>query len=152
MTQAPHVIRGARSGFSLGQGKLEDSLMVALLDTHCGLYMAQTSDNLARRTCISREEMDAYALRSQQAAAAALARGVFKEEIVAGRGRRRAQDSVRVESDDHLRPDTTLEGLAALQAGLRQGRLRHRRQRQRHRRRRRGAGGRQPRRGEGAGA
>jgi len=113
MTQAPHVIRGARSGFSLGQGKLEDSLMVALLDTHCGLYMAQTSDNLARRSAISREAMDAYALRSQQAAAAALARGVFKEEIVAVEVVQ-GKHSVRVESDDHPRPDTTLDGLASL--------------------------------------
>jgi acetyl-CoA acetyltransferase family protein len=113
MTQAPHVIRGARSGFSLGQGKLEDSLMVALLDTHCGLYMAQTSDNLARRSAISREAMDAYALRSQQAAAAALARGVFKGEIVAVEVVQ-GKHSVRVESDDHPRPDTTLEGLASL--------------------------------------
>jgi len=113
MTQAPHVIRGARSGFRLGEGKLEDSLMVALLDTHCGLYMAQTSDNLARRHSISREDMDAYALRSQKAAAAARERGVFKDEIVpvdAPQGRK----TVRVEEDDHLRPDTTLEGLAAL--------------------------------------
>jgi len=113
MTQAPHVIRGARSGFGLGQGKLEDSLMVALLDSYCGLYMAQTSDNLARRASISREQMDAYALRSQQAAAAALARGVFKEEIVAvdvAQGKK----TLRVESDDHLRPDTTLEALAGL--------------------------------------
>jgi len=113
MTQAPHVIRGARSGFGLGQGKLEDSLMVALLDTHCGLYMAQTSDKLARRASISREEMDAYALRSQQTAAAALARGVFAEEIVAvevAQGKK----TVRVENDDHLRPDTTLEALASL--------------------------------------
>src|SRR5688500_2551349 len=55
MSQAPHVIRGARSGFRLGEGKLEDSLMVALLDTHCGLYMAQTSDNLARQHAIARE-------------------------------------------------------------------------------------------------
>src|SRR5262245_45104304 len=69
MSQAPHVIRGARSGFRLGEGKLEDSLMVALLDTHCGLYMAQTSDNLARQYGITREAMDEYALRSQQAAA-----------------------------------------------------------------------------------
>ncbi len=113
MTQAPHVIRGARAGFALGQGKLEDSLMVALLDTHCGLYMAQTSDNLARRNAISREQMDAYALRSQQAAAGAQARGVYKEEIIAvevAQGKK----TVRVEADDHLRPDTTLEGLAAL--------------------------------------
>ena len=113
MSQAPHVIRGARAGLRLGEGKLEDALMVALLDTHCGLYMAQTSDNLARRHAISREDMDAYALRSQKAAAAARARGVFKDEIVpvdAPQGRK----TIRIEEDDHLRPDTTLEGLAAL--------------------------------------
>jgi len=113
MTQAPHVIRGARSGLRLGEGKLEDSLMVALLDTYCGLYMAQTSDNLARRNGISREAMDAYALRSQKAAAAAAERGVFREEIepvevVQGR------KTVRVEADDHLRPETSPEGLSAL--------------------------------------
>jgi acetyl-CoA acetyltransferase family protein len=113
MTQAPHVIRGARKGFRLGEGKLEDSLMVALLDTQCGLYMAQTSDNLARQHGISREAMDEYALRSQKAAAAAAERGVFKEEIApveVSEGR----TTVRVEADDHLRPDTTLAGLAAL--------------------------------------
>ena len=113
MTQAPHVIRGARAGLRLGEGKLEDTLMVALLDTHCGLYMAQTSDNLARRHGISREEMDAYALRSQQAAAAAGRAGVFKEEIVpvdVPQGRKTA----RVDTDDHPRPETTPEGLAAL--------------------------------------
>lgn len=113
MTQAPHVIRGARTGFRLGEGRLEDSLMVALLDTHCGLYMAQTSDNLARRQGITRDQMDAYALRSQQAAAAALARGAFRDEIVpvdVVQGRK----TVRVETDDHPRPDASLEALAAL--------------------------------------
>jgi acetyl-CoA acyltransferase 2 len=113
MSQAPHVVRGARSGFRLGEGKLEDTLMVALLDTHCGLYMAQTSDNLARAHGITRADMDAYALRSQQAAGVALARGVFRDEIVAvaaPQGRK----TVIVDADDHLRPDTTLEGLAAL--------------------------------------
>jgi len=117
MTQAPHVIRGARVGFRLGQGQLEDSLMTALLDTHCGLSMAQTSDNLARRNGITREAMDVYALRSQQATAAAKARGVFEEEIVAvdvPQGRK----TVRVGEDDHSRPDTTLEGLAALKSAF----------------------------------
>jgi len=113
MTQAPHVIRGARSGFRLGEGKLEDSLMVALLDTHCGLYMAQTSDNLARQHGITREAMDAYALRSQKAAASAAARGVFKEEITPVEVAQGSK-TVRVEADDHLRPDTTLAGLLAL--------------------------------------
>ena len=68
MSQAPHVIRGARKGFKLGQGELEDSLMVALLDTLLRLYMAQTSDNLARKYEISREEQDEFALRSQKCA------------------------------------------------------------------------------------
>jgi acetyl-CoA acyltransferase 2 len=113
MSQAPHVVRGARKGLRLGEGVLEDSLMVALLDTHCGLYMAQTSDALARRHGIGREEMDAYALRSQRAAAAARDRGVLAEEIAAVEVPRGRQ-TVRVEVDDHLRPDTTLEGLAAL--------------------------------------
>lgn len=113
MTQAPHVIRGARSGLRLGEGKLEDSLMVALLDTHCGLYMAQTSDNLARRHGITREDMDAYALRSQRSAATAVERGVLSEEIVPV-DVRQGRKTLRVDRDDHLRPETTLEGLAAL--------------------------------------
>ena len=113
MSQAPHVIRGARAGLRLGEGKLEDSLMVALLDTQCGLYMAQTSDTLSRRHGIGREDMDAYALRSQKAAAGAIARGVFKDEIApidVTQGRK----TIRVEADDHPRPETTIEGLAAL--------------------------------------
>jgi acetyl-CoA acetyltransferase family protein len=114
MSQAPHVIRGARSGLRLGEGKLEDALMVALLDTQCGLFMAQTSDNLARQHGLSREDMDAYALRSQKAAAAARERGVFRDEIVPVDAAASGRKTVRVEADDHPRPDTTLEGLAAL--------------------------------------
>src|SRR5215472_18388759 len=82
MSQAPHVIRGARSGFALGQGKLEDSLMVALLDTYCNTPMAGTAENLARRFEIGRDEQDQYALRSQQAAKRALDAGYLAEEIV----------------------------------------------------------------------
>src|SRR5687768_5467151 len=82
MSQAPHVMRGARKGFKLGQGAIEDSLMVALFDTYCGLYMAQTSDNLARKYEISREAQDEFALRSQQRATDALTNGRLQEEIV----------------------------------------------------------------------
>src|SRR2546430_4386572 len=60
MSQAPHVIRGARSGFALGQGKLEDSLMVALLDTYCNTSMAGTADNLARQSELSPQEQGKY--------------------------------------------------------------------------------------------
>src|SRR5918993_163942 len=113
MSQAPHVIRGARSGFALGQGKLEDSLMVALLDTYCNTPMAGTAENLARRHEISREEQDKYALRSQVEAKRALDAGVFAEEIVPVEIKTR-KGTTLFEADDHLRPDTTLEGLAKL--------------------------------------
>lgn len=109
MTQAPHVIRGARKGFRFGQGQLEDSLMVALLDTHTGLYMALTSDNLARKHGISREEQDEFALKSQQKAAAAVDR--LREEMVAVPVGRKQE---LFAADDHMKPDTTIEGLAKL--------------------------------------
>src|SRR5215470_2138699 len=82
MSQAPHVIRGARSGFGLGEGKLEDSLMVALMDSYCNTPMAGTAENLARQHQISRAAQDAYALRSQQEAKRALDAGYLAEEIV----------------------------------------------------------------------
>jgi len=113
MSQAPHVIRGARSGFGLGQGQLEDSLMVALLDTYCNTPMAGTAENLARKHEISREEQDAYALRSQQQAKRALDAGIFAEEIVPVEIKSRKGTSV-FDRDDHLRPETTMEGLAKL--------------------------------------
>src|ERR687884_1396298 len=100
MSQAPHVIRGARWGFKLGQGKLEDSLMVALLDTHCGYYMAQTAENLARKHDITREAQDEFALQSQQRAAAAWEAGRFNDEVVAVEIQTR-ESVTRFERDDH---------------------------------------------------
>src|SRR5437867_3137539 len=105
MSQAPHVIRGARWGLRLGQGKLEDSLMVALLDTYCGCYMATTAENLARKYGITRETQDEFALRSQKLATAAWEAGRFREEIT---------PVEKLDRDDHMRPDTTMEGLAKL--------------------------------------
>jgi acetyl-CoA acetyltransferase family protein len=111
MSQAPFVVRGARKGLKLGQGALEDSLMVALLDTYAGLYMAQTSDNLARKYEISREEQDDFALRSQTCAAEAAKAGRLQEEMVAVPVGRKGE---LFKEDDHMRPDTTKEGLAKL--------------------------------------
>src|ERR1700723_2368855 len=82
MTQAPHVIRGARAGFRLGEGKLEDSLMSSLLDPISGCTMSDTAENCAVEFGITRAASDEYALRSQQTAAAALAAGRLKEEVV----------------------------------------------------------------------
>jgi acetyl-CoA acetyltransferase family protein len=113
MSQAPHVIYGARKGFPLGGGKMQDSLMLALLDPYCGCTMSQTSDNLSNRFEISREQQDEYALGSQQRAAAAQERGVFSEEIVPVEVKARKGTHL-VDVDDHLRPETTLEDLAKL--------------------------------------
>jgi acetyl-CoA acyltransferase 2 len=111
MSQAPHVIRGARKGFKLGQGSIEDSLMVALLDTYSGLYMAQTSDNLARKYSISREEQDQFALQSQKRAVDAVKGGRLQEEIVGVPVGRKGE---LITADDHFREDATIEGLAKL--------------------------------------
>ena len=119
MSQAPHVIRGARSGFALGQGKLEDSLMVALLDTYCNTPMAGTAENLARKFEISRTAQDEYALRSQQEAKRARDSGILAEEIVPVEVKSR-KGNVVVDQDDHLRPETTLEGLAKLKPAFAQ--------------------------------
>src|SRR5258705_12000740 len=103
MSQALHVIRGARSGFPLGGGKLEDSLMVALLDTSCNTPMAGTAENLARKFEITREEQDQYALRSQQEAKRAKDAGYFAEEIVPVDVKSR-KGSFLFDTDDDIRP------------------------------------------------
>jgi len=120
MTQAPHVVRGARRGFRLGGAKLEDSLFEALLDTYCGLMMAQTSDRIAKKYGLTRAEQDEFALESQKRAAAAQAAGKFKEEIVpvAVPGRKGPQT---IAEDNSLRPDTSLEALSKLKASFGEG-------------------------------
>jgi acetyl-CoA acetyltransferase family protein len=113
MSQAPHVIRGLRSGLRLNQGKLEDYLYEALLDPYCGLFMAQTAEKCASKYGISREEQDAFACRSQQLATKAWEQGRFADEVTPVEIKTRKGVTV-VDKDDHLRPDTTMEGLAKL--------------------------------------
>jgi acetyl-CoA acetyltransferase family protein len=122
MSQAPHVIRGLRSGLRLGEGKLEDSLVVALLDNHCGLMMAETAEILAKEKGIARKDVDAYALRSQKAAEDAWRAGKFKEEIVPVDVKEKGK-VISFADDDHRRPETTLEGLAALPSAFGKGEL-----------------------------
>jgi acetyl-CoA acetyltransferase family protein len=117
MTQAPHAIRGLRSGLKLGQGQLEDTLWSALLDTHCGCTMAVTAENCAAKYGISREEQDKYAIRSQQLAAKAWSEGRLKEEVVPVELKSRKGVEL-FSQDDHMRPDTTMEGLAKLPAAF----------------------------------
>jgi acetyl-CoA acetyltransferase family protein len=117
MSQAPHVIRGLRSGLRLGQGQLEDSLWASLLDTHCGCTMAGTAENCATKYGIAREEQDRYAIRSQQLAAAAWSAGRLAEEVVPVEIKSRKGVEMFA-ADDHMRPDSTMEGLAKLPAAF----------------------------------
>jgi acetyl-CoA acetyltransferase family protein len=116
MSQAPFVIRG-RDGFTLAPGgKLEDSLMVALLDSYCGLYMANTAELYGSQHGITREMQDEFALRSQKCADDAYKAGRLQEEIVPVPLKNSKGESTgeSLTEDDHRRPQTTLEGLAKL--------------------------------------
>jgi acetyl-CoA acyltransferase 2 len=106
MTQAPHVIRGARSGIPLGEGRLEDSLWSAFTDTYCNFNMAETAENLASRYGITREETDEFAHQSQMRTKSAQESGRLSQEIVSIVG--------LLDHDEHPRPSTTREALAAL--------------------------------------
>jgi acetyl-CoA acetyltransferase family protein len=114
MSQAPHVIRGARSGLRLGQGELEDSLLVALKDPMCGLLMAQTAEKLAKRMGIAREAQDEYALRSTLLGEKAATGGAFTDEVVPVDVMRGNKVVATVERDDHFFVKATLEGMAKL--------------------------------------
>jgi len=116
MSQAPFVVRG-RDGFTLSPGgKLEDSLMVALLDSYCGVAMANTAELYAEQQGINRQAQDEFALRSQQMADAAYKAGRLQEELIPVplKDRKGAPTGEMLTEDDHRRPQTTMEGLAKL--------------------------------------
>ena len=116
MSQAPHVLRGARWGLRLGpSAPLEDLLWESLKDPLCGFSMAETAENLADQYQLSRKDVDDYALRSQQLAKKAWDEGAFDDEVIAVMIKdRKTKQMVPFKADEHMRPDTTAEGLAKL--------------------------------------
>jgi acetyl-CoA acetyltransferase family protein len=116
MSQAPFSIRG-RDGFALAPGgKLEDSLMVALLDSYCGSYMANTAELYGSQHGVTREMQDEFALRSQKCADDAYKAGRIQEELVpvSLRNPKGEPTGESLTEDDHRRPQTTMEALAKL--------------------------------------
>ncbi len=120
MDLAPYVVARGRWGYRMGDGQLYDSMLRdglndAFSDQHSGWH----TEDLAQKFQITREEQDQWALRSQQRFAAAQAAGKFKAEIVPVpmRGRK---GPVTFEADEHNRPETTLEKLAALAPAFRE--------------------------------
>src|SRR5436853_3141741 len=116
MSQAPFVIRG-RDGFTLAPGgKTEDSLMVALLDSYCGSYMANTAELYGSQHRITRDMQDEFDLRSTLRADTAYKKGRLQEELVTVPLKNSKGESTgeSLTEDDHRRPQTTMEGLAKL--------------------------------------
>ncbi len=116
MSQAPHVVRGARwGGLRLGPAAngFHDVLWEALTDSHCGLSMAQTAEELADRYEVTREEADHVAVNSQHRAKAAWDAGRYNAEVAPVTVKTRRGES-HFGIDEHMRPDTTMEDLGRL--------------------------------------
>jgi acetyl-CoA acetyltransferase family protein len=114
MSQAPHVVRGARWGLRLGPAPLEDLLWEALKDPQCGLSMAETAENLADQYRLTRQAVDEVALASQQRAKRAWDACVYQDEVVPVTLKGKRGESIEYRADEHVRPNTTLEALLAL--------------------------------------
>ncbi|MEZ5977818.1 MAG: acetyl-CoA C-acetyltransferase [Planctomycetota bacterium] len=118
MSQAPYVLRDARQGFPFGSApQLEDLLFSSLKDPYCGLFMAQTAEKIAARLGIPRQAQDEFALRSHKLGAEAVREGRFAEEIAPYTIQTRKGDVV-VDTDDHIKPDTSIEALSKLRAAF----------------------------------
>ena len=116
MTQAPHLLPGARAGFRLGDAELVDSMMYdGLTDSFDHVAMGLSTERHNQRTAkITRERQDAFAAASHEKAAAAAKDGRLAEEIVPVQVPQRKGDPLLVENDEGVRPGTTAESLAAL--------------------------------------
>src|SRR5947207_4093553 len=125
MSQAPHVTRGLRWGTPLGKAPvMEDVLWEGLTDSYVGLGMAETAENLAEQYKLDRGWVDEFALRSQQLSKAAWDEGVFDDEVIpVPLTNPKTGKPDELARDEHMRPDTTAERLAALKPVFRKGGL-----------------------------
>ena len=113
MSRAPRMIEGTRNGQKLGDMSLQDMMLGALHDPFENIHMGVTAENVAQRCGITREEQDAAAVESHMRAAAAIAGGYFREQIVPVEIKSR-KGSMVFDTDEHVRGDASLESMAAL--------------------------------------
>ncbi len=114
MSQAPYILKGARTGYRMGQADIYDSMLYdGLVCAIAGYHMGLTAENLAERYAVTRQEQDELALMSHQRAVKAIAGGVFKDEIVPVTIETR-KGPVTIDKDEHPRADVSLEKLAAM--------------------------------------
>ncbi len=119
MTMMPYYLRQARSGYRMGNGVIEDGILHLLGDPFGKVHMGITAENLAEKYEISREAQDEVALRSQERAAAAIAAGKFKDEIVPVE-MKNGKETVIIDTDEHPR-QTTMEALGKLRPAFKEG-------------------------------
>ena len=119
MTMMPYYLRQGRSGYRMGNGTLEDGILHLLGDPFSKSHMGITAENLAEKYEISREAQDEVAVRSQERAAAAIAAGKFKDEIVPVEVKQ-GRDTVTIEQDEHPRM-TSMEALGKLKPAFKEG-------------------------------
>jgi acetyl-CoA C-acetyltransferase len=120
MTRMPFYDFGARNGYKLGDRELVDGTVAMLTDPFGGAHMGMTAEAVAEKYGVSREEQDEFALRSQQRCAAEAAKAAFAEEIVPVEISGRRGVTV-VDADEHPKPQTTPEALAALRPAFAEG-------------------------------
>jgi len=118
MSRAPYLMDSGRYGYRLGHGQLvdviiRDGLWCAFTDCHMGI----TAENVAKEWEVSRADQDGFAVASQQKAGDAIKAGRFKDEIVPVPVARR-KETVLVDTDEHPRPDTTLDVLSGLRSAF----------------------------------
>ena len=119
MSRAPFLLPGARWGERLGHGKVLDHMIhEGLTDAFYDIHMGVTAENVVERYGLTREDQDAFAAESQARAAAAIREGRFKAEIVPVEIPQKKGGPLRVDTDEHPRPDTTRESLAKLKAAF----------------------------------
>ena len=119
MDQAPYLLPKARTGYRMGDGKVVDSMMFdGLWDAFTDKAMGAQSDEVNTEFKISREDQDAWSLRSHQRAAAAIEEGRFAEEIVPFEVPQRKGDPIVFDTDEGVRAQTTAESLAKLRTAF----------------------------------
>ena len=115
MSNAPYLLKGARWGYRMGNAEAIDSMLnEGLTCSINSCHMGMTAEEVAHRYNISRADQDAFSAESQHRAAAAIAAGAFKAEIVSVDIPQKKGDAVRVDTDEYPRPGTTVEKLGAL--------------------------------------
>jgi acetyl-CoA C-acetyltransferase len=115
MSNAPYLLRKARTGFRLGDGKLVDAMIFdGLWDIHNDMHMGKTGELVSEKYGISREEQDKWSVRSHLNTAQATSEGRFKEEIVPVEVPQRKGEPVVIDKDEGFRADCSTEGLRKL--------------------------------------